>query len=105
MPPTEEQLAASGAFRVERRFVPGPAGAPDVALTICRPAALPSSRPAIYRVHGGGMIMGNARTGLPRYLDWAEELGAVVVAVHYRLAPETPHPGPVEDCLPAIRGW
>ncbi|CCH88159.1 Alpha/beta hydrolase [Modestobacter italicus] len=99
MPPTEEQLAASGAFRVERRIVPGPAGVPDLALTICRPATLPSSRPAIYRVHGGGMIMGNARTALPRYLDWAEELDVVVVAVHYRLAPETPHPGPVEDCL------
>jgi acetyl esterase/lipase len=99
MPPTEEQLAASGAFRVERRLVPGPTGAPDVAVTICRPAALPSARPAIYRVHGGGMIMGDARTALPRYLDWAEQLGTVVVAVHYRLAPETPHPGPVEDCL------
>jgi acetyl esterase/lipase len=45
------------------------------------------------------MISGDPHMALPRHLEWAEELGLVVVAVHYRLAPETPHPGPVEDCL------
>jgi hypothetical protein len=40
-PPTDEQLAASGVFEVETRSVPGPPGAPDVALTICRPRGCP----------------------------------------------------------------
>lgn len=30
-------------------------------------------------------------------LDLAEDLGLAVVSVEYRLAPETPHPGPIED--------
>lgn len=30
-------------------------------------------------------------------LDWAEELGLAVISVEYRLAPETPHPGQIED--------
>jgi acetyl esterase/lipase len=44
------------------------------------------------------MVAGNPRTDLPPILDWAGELGMVVVSVDYRLAPEHPHPIPVEDC-------
>jgi acetyl esterase/lipase len=35
-------------------------------------------------------------------LAHAEQLGAAVVSVEYRLAPETPHPGPVEDCYAGL---
>ena len=52
----------------------------------------------IYFIHGGGMISGDRRQGLPQILDCAKVLGLVVVSVEYRLAPETPYPGPVEDC-------
>jgi acetyl esterase/lipase len=35
-------------------------------------------------------------------LDWAEQFNLVVVSVEYRLAPETPHPGPIDDCYAGL---
>ncbi|MEV7422740.1 alpha/beta hydrolase [Streptomyces sp. NPDC091212] len=95
--PSDETLRRDGTFEVEERTVPGPPGEPDISLLVCRPAGVPSPLPALYCVHGGGMVIGDNRTGIDSALDWAAELGAVVVSVEYRLAPEHPHPAPVED--------
>lgn len=109
--PTNEDLARGGAFTISEVAVPGPAGAPDVALLICQPSAETiaaagvdpaAAQPVIYHSHGGGMIIGDSRAGLPDVLDWAEELGLIVVSVDYRLAPENPHPAPVEDCYAGL---
>ena len=94
---TNEQLALDGAFAVEERAAPGPAGDPEVPLLICRPTDEPGPCPVVYYIHGGGMILGDNRTGLPATLEMAQEIGAVIVSVDYRLAPEHPHPAPVED--------
>jgi acetyl esterase/lipase len=102
LPPTDEQLQRDGAFTVEERQVPGPEGAPDVSLLICRPTAATAPVPAVYHTHGGGMVVGDNRSGVLEVLDWAQELGLAVVSVEYRLAPETPHPGPVEDCYAGL---
>ena len=114
-PPTDDDLARGGAFTVTERAVPGPGGAPDVRLLICTPTApaaasagpgagASSSTPtaAVYWIHGGGMVLGDNRSGVTEALDWAQELGLTVVSVEYRLAPETPHPGPVEDCYAGL---
>ncbi|MDQ1014412.1 alpha/beta hydrolase [Streptomyces afghaniensis] len=92
-------LTMGGAFEVEDRQVPGPQGEPDISLLICRPTAPASAgaRPVIYHVHGGGMVIGNNRVGVDVPLAWAQVLDAVVVSVEYRLAPEHPHPAPIED--------
>jgi acetyl esterase/lipase len=95
--PTDEDLARGGAFTVEERMVPGPVGAPDVSLVICLPTATARPVPTLYFTHGGGMISGTNRDGLAEVLDLAQQVGAALVSVGYRLAPETPHPGPVED--------
>ncbi|AVV44049.1 esterase [Streptomyces sp. P3] len=92
-------LTAGGAFEVEDRTVPGPKGVPEISLLICRPVAPAPDRPrpVVYHVHGGGMVLGNNRAGVDVALDWARALDLVVVSVEYRLAPEHPHPAPVED--------
>ncbi|MET8977916.1 alpha/beta hydrolase [Streptomyces sp. NPDC004539] len=95
--PTDEQLSQNGYFEVEDRPVPGPPGAPDITLLICRPRGATASRPVLYHAHGGGMMFGDRRSGLDTLLRSARELEAVVVSVEYRLAPEHPHPAPVED--------
>lgn len=96
---SEQDLTMGGVFDIEDREVPGPAGEPDISLLICRPAADTTAglRPVIYYVHGGGMVLGTNRLGVTGSLEWAREVDAVVVSVEYRLAPEHPHPAPVED--------
>jgi len=100
--PTDDDLRRGGTFELSERDVPGPAGAPDLPLLICRPAGARAPVGAIYYIHGGGMIAGDNRGGLPGMLEHAEHLQLAVVSVEYRLAPETPHPGPVEDCYAGL---
>ena len=102
MPLPDEELRRDGAFEIEDRAVPGPPGAPDISVLICRPAAATTPLAAVFHVHGGGMVIGDNRTGVPDVLDWAQEFQLAVVSVEYRLAPEHPHPAPVEDCYAGL---
>jgi acetyl esterase/lipase len=101
-PPTDEELSRGGEFRIEERAVPGPAGAPEISLLIVRPASVTAPVAAIYHVHGGGMIVGDNRVGVDVLLDWAQEFQLAIVSVEYRLAPEHPHPAPIEDCYAGL---
>ena len=87
--------------RLDKHRVPGPAGAPEVDLVSYTP---PGDGPfaCIYHIHGGGYIAGSAAPLEPFHRPLAEELGCVIVSVEYRLAPETSHPGPVEDCYAGL---
>lgn len=98
--PTVEELAAEGRFEVAELRVPGPPDGPEVTLVSARPAGLAGrSLPLLYYMHGGGLVMGNARSVLPRILrEWVLPLELAVISVEYRLAPRTPYPGPLEDC-------
>src|SRR4051812_8151676 len=100
--PSDDDLRRGGAFTLEERSVPGPEGAPEVSLLICRPTAATGPTAAMYFAHGGGMVVGDNRSGVLGVVEHAEELGMAVVSVEYRLAPETPHPGPVEDCYAGL---
>jgi acetyl esterase/lipase len=91
-----------GAYTVSERTVPGLDGAPDVSLLICLPNNAPTPCGAIYYLHGGGMIVGDRSLGVGHAIDMAGELGVAVVSVEYRLAPENPHPAPVEDCYAGL---
>ncbi len=82
--------------RCEDRRIPGRPGDPEVPIRIYRPAERRATA-AVYSVHGGGFIAGDLETEHAGNLRLARELGVVVVAVDYRLAPETPFPGPLED--------
>ncbi|MFL5822557.1 MAG: alpha/beta hydrolase [Solirubrobacteraceae bacterium] len=59
--------------------------------------------PLIVYFHGGGFVVGDLDThdNLCRML--ARCSGARILAIGYRLAPEMPFPGPVEDCLTGFR--
>jgi acetyl esterase/lipase len=100
--PTDDELRRGGEYEIEERAVPGPPGDPDISLLICRPTGATGPVPALYAIHGGGMILGDNRSGLLGALEIAAEFGAAVVSVEYRLAPEHPHPAPVEDCYAGL---
>jgi monoterpene epsilon-lactone hydrolase len=57
----------------------------------------------IQYVHGGGYVVCSAEShrGLVGHL--AKAAGVRVLSVDYRLAPESPHPGPVNDSVAAYR--
>jgi acetyl esterase/lipase len=54
-------------------------------------------RPAILHMHGGGYIAGSARSSVADLQVMAAALDCVIATVEYRLAPETPFPGALED--------
>lgn len=99
IPVDPEHIAATEA---EVRMIPGPEGATDVALTIYRPRNASGTLPCIFHIHGGGYVGGSVAQfeGLSRAA--VAQLGCVMTSVEYRLAPETPFPGPVEDCYAAL---
>ncbi|GIH16791.1 alpha/beta hydrolase [Rugosimonospora africana] len=101
-PSSGDELSRGGEFQIFERTVPGPAGESDITLLVCRPTGASAPTPAIYAMHGGGMILGDRRTNLPDMVDLAASVGAAVISVEYRLAPEHPHPAPIEDCYAGL---
>lgn len=111
MPPVDQCIAAgrsaprpnpplSDAVTRTEHTVPGD---PPVAVRVHRPRGVSGPLPAIVSLHGGGYVVGSYDSGDPLFDDWCPRLGVVGIAVEYRLAPETPYPGPLEDCYTVLR--
>jgi acetyl esterase/lipase len=61
---------------------------------------------AVLYLHGGGMIFGLEHLGHVYDLavrEYVAKSGVPMLVVDYRIAPEHPHPTPVEDCYAALR--
>ncbi|MDQ2887950.1 MAG: alpha/beta hydrolase [Chloroflexota bacterium] len=87
---------------VSEHSVPGPQGAPAVRVLVYQPIKRSTPLPAVLWIHGGGYVLGSADQEDLQMKSLVSTVGCVAVAVDYRLAPETPHPGPVEDCYAAL---
>jgi acetyl esterase len=77
-------------------------GSGSVPLRIFQPKGELRLRPAILELHGGGFVLGEACISDAQNRALADEHDAVVVSVDYRLAPECPFPGPLEDCYTGL---
>jgi acetyl esterase/lipase len=100
-----QRAAAAPAFptiQVSERHVPGPLGAPEVRVLVYLPKHAPQPLPALLWIHGGGYVIGSAEQDDLTVKAIVSEIGCAAVSVDYRLAPETTHPGPVEDCYVAL---
>jgi acetyl esterase/lipase len=96
LPPNENVV-------VEDRTVPGPDGAPEIGVRTYRPVNASGVLPGILFIHGGGMVLGNLDTDHLTAVMLCETIGAVVVSVDYRLAPENPAPAAIEDCYAGLQ--
>jgi len=119
----ELSLATLGQFRALLRPGPVPAsllaetklqshaapslhGAPEVEVVVIRPTPSADASdaemataplPAVLYLHGGGYIAGSARDDEAAHRALAARLHCVWVSVSYRLAPEVPWPGALDD--------
>lgn len=101
--PSDETLGRCGRVIVERTLAPGAAEGLEIELLILRPSAAEGSLPALYNPHSGGMIMGDNRTDMEYLSTVVDEANVVAISPQYRLAPEHPHPAPIEDCYTGLR--
>lgn len=85
------------------KAIPGPAGAPPVRVYIVNGTPGAALRPAILHIHGGGFIIGDAKSALGTVQELARTLDCTVMTVDYRLAPETRFPGSLEDNYAALK--
>lgn len=94
--------AAIEAVELRWHTVPGRGGAPDIGVAVYSPRAPRETRPCIFHIHGGGFVGGSVALLAPFHYPLVQLLECVLVSVEYRLAPETPFPGNVEDCYTAL---
>ncbi len=81
--------------------IPGPAG--GIPARSYRPANAVADGTTIVFYHGGGWVIGDLESHNSLAAEIAKLTGFNTIAVDYRLAPETPWPGAVDDALAAAR--
>ncbi|MBD8045399.1 alpha/beta hydrolase [Arthrobacter sp. Sa2BUA2] len=94
----EAPAAAALPAGVEIRDV----SADGISLRVFTPPG-PGPHPAVFWLHGGGMIAGSAELDTAYCAALCARTAAVVVAVDYRLAPEHPFPAALEDALAGLQ--
>ncbi|MGI9324232.1 MAG: alpha/beta hydrolase [Pseudomonadales bacterium] len=74
-------------------------GAGNIPVRVYQPES-PSGAGLVY-FHGGGWVVGNLDSHDETCRRLCAGAALAVVSVDYRLAPETPYPGPLDDCFAA----
>lgn len=78
-------------------------GEPPVRVRVHRAVSDEGVLPAVFTMHGGGYVIGSYDMDDTLLEQWCQSIGIVGVSVDYRLAPDTPYPGPLEDCYAALK--
>ena len=94
------QVPLSDAVERTDRVVPGD---PEVRVRVHRAKDAAGALPCLYSMHGGGYVIGSYAMDDALFDRLCPKLDLVGVSVEYRLAPETPYPGPLEDCYRGLK--
>jgi acetyl esterase/lipase len=76
---------------------------PNVVVRVHRPKDVDGPLPCVYSIHGGGYVLGSYDMDDAKFDRYCPMFPCVGVSVEYRLAPETPYPGPLDDCYAGLR--
>ena len=88
--------------KTENMSIPGPVL--PLQIRIYTPVASGGTAlPVLIYFHGGGFVIGDLETHDPLCRTLANETGAKVIAVDYRLAPEHKFPAAPDDCYAAVK--
>ncbi len=90
---------AADEIRVESAF-----GAKPIRVLTYRPINSDNPLPSIVHIHGGGFVAGAPEMKDVENRLLASELRCAIYSVDYRLAPEAPHPAPLEDIY-SVFAW
>lgn len=100
---SEQRFAFLGepALKPVVKVIDGPGGPLEIYWYDPQPGA--QNRAALLHIHGGGMVIGSAKSMQHGPAGTAAALGIPVASVEYRLAPEHPFPAPQDDCLAGLK--
>jgi acetyl esterase/lipase len=79
-------------------------GATPIRVLTYRPGKSDNPLPTIVHIHGGGFVAGAPEMKDVENRLLASELRCAIYSVDYRLAPEAPHPSPLEDIY-SVFAW
>lgn len=98
----DKLLPHSDAVATTDHQVPASDGT-SILVRVYRPVLAQEPIPVLVWIHGGGMIAGSVPAD-DRYCEAVVDgIGCAVASIEYRLAPEHPHPTPVNDCTDGLR--
>jgi acetyl esterase/lipase len=89
-------------IEIDTTCIKGKGSGHEIKLRIYRPKKVSKPVPVLLWLHGGGLIIGDAKVGEAYVSRFVQELGIVVVSVNYRLAPDHPYPAAIDDCYTAL---
>ncbi|MDG5486283.1 alpha/beta hydrolase [Mycolicibacterium gadium] len=109
-PPTSRRMLPITRFNARLRTPSGGgvtvaehrSSAPAVRMLVTTPSTSDQRRAAVLWIHSGGFVVGSPQFEAFVTGQIAREIGAVVVAPAYRLAPEHPFPAALDDCMAAL---
>ena len=81
--------------------IPGPAG--SLRARVFAPRSGGPALPVLLYIHGGGFVVMSPESHAKLTKQLALGAGVIVVSLEYRLSPEAPYPGPLDDCVAAFR--
>ena len=89
---------------VDEIWVESAFGAKPIRVLTYRPVSPDDPLPTIVHIHGGGFVAGAPEMKDVENRLLASELRCAIYSVDYRLAPEAPHPAPLEDIY-SVFAW